>query len=149
MSRLFWDTPLLSPYIVSHAMNMDLSSNKNRPLKRVRSTEFDNPTKRSKLTSQDLPISNPPLYPPTNLHIKSPLEPISISTRTPANYNEINNMLHTLHCVRYGDPEAREWDNQTDHEMEEASSGENEYQAVNSLLKQAFLERHSLNSDFT
>jgi hypothetical protein len=51
MSRLFWDTPLLSPYIVSHAMNMDLS--KNRPLKRVRSTESDNPTKRSKLSSED------------------------------------------------------------------------------------------------
>jgi hypothetical protein len=62
-------------------------------------------------------------------------------------------MLHSLHCVRFGDPETREneWISQGDQEMEDASSEmmENEYQAVNSLLKQAFLERHSLNSDYT
>lgn len=65
-------------------------------------------------------------------------------------YANINGILYSAHVERFGDPETREswWQQNEDIEMGEEEAEEqdtisnNEYNSVNSVLRQAFLARH-------
>ncbi|KAG2214341.1 hypothetical protein INT47_000897 [Mucor saturninus] len=125
-------------------------------LKRTRSTEaMDRNVKRPKAYEEAK--STPPanteaiLY-PTALPTHTPLlKPISISTRThtPAtgyttthapvmSYEGINGLLHSVHIERFGDPDTR----LQDEEMTDTLVDNQEYNNMNSVLRQAFLQRH-------
>lgn len=90
---------------------------------------------------------------PTVLPTHTPLiKPISISTRTQApatgyttthapvmSYEQINGLLHSVHIERFGDPDTR----LQDEEMTDTLPVDNqEYNDMNSVLRQAFLQRH-------
>lgn len=78
------------------------------------------------------------------------LKPISISTKTDTvstisyathapvmSYEQINGLLHSVHIERFGNPETR--CQEQDVDMTEV---DNEYSDMNSVLRQAFLQRH-------
>ncbi|KAI7898283.1 uncharacterized protein BX663DRAFT_490140 [Cokeromyces recurvatus] len=168
-SRMYWNTPILSPFLLVNHTNMNVSNNKN--LKRSRSTEFiEKALKRSKpfqdeepskSTLNELSIGNSnnihhnhtPCQSsiPTNSIYPNSMKTISISTRTtshePSNdyYRYMNGLLHSIHIERFGDPERREswWEAPNNNmEIDKMESDNEEYQPVNSILKQAFLQRH-------
>ncbi|EIE77175.1 hypothetical protein RO3G_01879 [Rhizopus delemar RA 99-880] len=124
MSTSYWDGPLLSPLLIRMS----------NPLKRARSTEsLERALKRSKPFEPKSTVkeSNNNLYPV----IKS----VSISTKTPVSeYEKVNQVLHSIHVERFGDPEERESWWEDDVEMEEVNDY---YQTNNFILRQAFLER--------
>ena len=99
------------------------------------------------------------------------LKSFVISTKKNTQYNQINDLLHQIHVMRYGDPELRErwWEQeqqqqqeyhhhyqqqqqqqQQQHKQEIQMSGyiqeEEEagtvYESANATLRQAFLQRH-------
>jgi hypothetical protein len=59
-------------------------------------------------------------------------------------YENINGILHSVHIERFGNPETR-WQEQdedmTDEDMTDVVDN-NEYNSMNSVLRQAFLQRH-------
>jgi hypothetical protein len=66
-----------------------------------------------------------------------------LSTKqTPSKYEKMNQLLRQVHVERFGDPEKREneWE-EKDVEMEES---EDYYKTYNSILRQAFLQRHTV-----
>lgn len=73
------------------------------------------------------------------------LQSFTISTKTNVEYDHINQLLHTVHVNRYGDPELNEgwWQQSTDIEMDYMDVDPvNAYQDINATLRQAFLQRH-------
>lgn len=54
-------------------------------------------------------------------------------------YENINGILHSVHIERFGNPETR-WQEQ-DEDMTDVVDN-NEYNSMNSVLRQAFLQRH-------
>lgn len=74
------------------------------------------------------------------------LQSFTISTKTNVEYNHINQLLHTVHVNRYGDPELHEgwWqDSSTNNEIDYMDMDPtNTYQDINTTLRQAFLQRH-------
>ncbi|RCI01894.1 hypothetical protein CU098_011536 [Rhizopus stolonifer] len=119
--------------------------NKTNRLKRSISTEsLERALKRSRPFRNDSP--NPSteekktLYPNTSQVLK----PVSISTRTSnEEYRKMNDILYTIHKERFGDPEQREswWNKQEDVDMMEEDN--HQYNAMNSVLKEAFLQRRN------
>ncbi|KAG0176207.1 hypothetical protein DFQ28_005863 [Apophysomyces sp. BC1034] len=83
-------------------------------------------------TQQTLQATSYP--PPTGV-----MKTFTISTRTACNpYSDINGMLNHIHILRHGDPEAGcgRWENQSQQQQNET------YDAVNAVLRDAFLQRH-------
>ncbi|KAI8638566.1 hypothetical protein BD408DRAFT_485392 [Parasitella parasitica] len=171
MSHLYWNTPLLSSLVATHNMPNNKNLKRTRSTESLenafkRSKPFhDSPASVS--SEPTLLASARPLSPSSQLvHTTAPaanslyptntstsplasIKSISISTKTESNipltphpdYSRVNGMLHNLHVLRFGDPEAREswWEDQDqDMDMEEISD---EYSAANSILRQAFLKR--------
>jgi hypothetical protein len=72
------------------------------------------------------------------------------NNNTMTDYENINGILYNAHVERHGDPERREswWQEQQDVDMDENINNNNnnnntsEYNAMNSVLRQAFLQRH-------
>lgn len=83
---------------------------------------------------------------PSSTTIDTPvLQSFTISTKTNVEYDHINQLLHTVHVNRYGDPELNEgwWQQSTDIEMDYMDVDPvNAYQDINATLRQAFLQRH-------
>ncbi|KAI9269376.1 hypothetical protein BY458DRAFT_475387 [Sporodiniella umbellata] len=128
-TRVYWDAPCIPPLFVHMS----------RPLKRARSTEsLEIALKRSK--PFELEKENLTMYRTENI-IYPVIKTISISTKTPpSEYSNVNQLLHAIHVKRFGDPEAREsWWEERDVEMEDVNEI---YTLPNTILKQAFLERH-------
>ncbi|KAI7866818.1 hypothetical protein BDF14DRAFT_1808239 [Spinellus fusiger] len=71
------------------------------------------------------------------------LKSIVISTKASSPpttaYQNMNELLHTVHVRRFGDPETRErwWEKSREETMEETA-----YSPMNAVLRLAFLERH-------
>lgn len=101
-----------------------------------------------------LPSPTPSVTTPLSTSSSSPsstldtpvLQSFTISTKTNVEYNHINQLLHTVHVNRYGDPELHEgwWqDSSTNNEIDYMDMDPtNTYQDINTTLRQAFLQRH-------
>ncbi|KAI8145560.1 hypothetical protein BJV82DRAFT_604190 [Fennellomyces sp. T-0311] len=138
-----------------------------RSLKRTRTEELDvdEPLKRLKIHSIPSPTVHPAFSAAQALQSpdqsldgstssrfdQSVLKPFTITTKKNMEYSQINELLHTVHVMRHGDPEAREswWEHSgnVDINMDEdtriaAATG---YESVNAALRQAFLQRHHHN----
>ncbi|KAI9490929.1 hypothetical protein BDB00DRAFT_526800 [Zychaea mexicana] len=90
------------------------------------------------------------------------LKSFTITTKRNKQYNQINELLHTVHVMRFGNPESREswWDRREEEggrqqegqeQQEDVQMGDylspseasTAYESVNATLRQAFLQRHN------
>ena len=110
--------------------------------------------------------------PTTTTNQDAMLKSFVISTKKNTQYNQINDLLHQIHIMRYGDPELRErwWEQEQQqqqqeyhqhyhyyqqqhkqeiqmsgyiqHQQQQEEEAGTRYESANATLRQAFLQRH-------
>ncbi|CAO3607011.1 unnamed protein product [Cunninghamella blakesleeana] len=144
-TKILSDIPLPETYDYEYSYTFPIAYNNNN--------DSNNNNITTHLPPSPPVINDPatPLSTLTSIDTIPTLKRFIISTKqqvpeiTTSNYTDINHLLYQLHIERYsGNPSSiGNFNNDTDTDMSMISDDTYQYDSVNAILKQAFLERHS------